>query len=124
MATILVIEPNGPLRRMLQRMLCHAGHFVHGSPRGPHVHREGSQKPRPSLVIADAGLDAPENVALEMRRAFCAPVIVLCAAQPQSPRADTRGFVLLEKPFSTAELKAAVALALPSDQVCAESRDH
>ncbi len=119
-ATILIIDDEVQIRRLLDVSLSSAGYVVHGAETGEEGLRQAAAV-RPDAVLLDLGLpDMDGHVVLRRLREWSAvPVIIL------SVRATERDIVqaldagaddYLTKPFRTGELLARVRTALRRQQ--------
>lgn len=116
-ATILIVDDEPPIRRLLRTSLVSQGFQVVEAANGAEALAE-TERSRPDLVILDLGLpdmDGSEVIRVLRGGADAVPILVL------SSRADEKGKVealdlgaddYVTKPFGTAELFARIRAAL------------
>jgi DNA-binding response OmpR family regulator len=135
-ATLLLVEDDDEMRRMLARALRRDEHRVVECTNGDQAFDwlgagviDGNRAYLPDLVISDIrlpyfdGFEILESLQVASRRI---PVILITGFPDEARREKARtggAFCLLEKPFELADLREAVRLALRSDATNPGSRD-
>ena len=115
-ATVLVIDDEPQIRRVLRNALTESGARVLEASNGQEA-IDCAASQRPSLLILDLGLPDMNgiSVCLEVRRWSNAPIVVLSARHSDAEKVallDAGADDYVAKPFSTAELLARVRAQL------------
>jgi signal transduction histidine kinase len=111
----LLVEEDADVAALLAASLAQMGHEAEHAPGGAQALARLAAGPRPDIVLADmtlAGMDGPALGAELARRDPGLPVVLMSGFQGQVARAAAEGRLVLRKPFTRAELDAALGLAL------------
>src|SRR5215471_11992366 len=114
--TLLVVEDEATMRKFLRGFLIGAGYSVEEAGNAQEAIQCAVQN-APQLVILDLGLPDMDGqeVLLQLRRWFKAPIIVLTVRNQDAQKVaalDNGADDYLTKPFSTDELLARIRVAL------------
>jgi two-component system, OmpR family, response regulator MprA len=124
-ASILVVDDDGPIRRMLERTLAAEGYGVSGADDGGSA-LAAVERSVPDVLVLDIGLPGVDGVAVCRRlrgKGLALPILLLTARDAVADRVaglDAGADDYLVKPFATEELVARVRAlfrrgATPSD---------
>ncbi len=110
MKSVLIIDDEPPIRRLLRLTLEPAGYTVHDAETGQLGLQEAAAK-RPDVIILDMGLPDGDGLQVlqRLREWSATPVLVLTVRNQESDKVaalDAGADDYLTKPFSTAELLA------------------
>ena len=116
--TILLIEDEEMVRSVAERALTRAGYTVRSASGGEEALRLLDADPAIDAVISDVampGMDGPQTVRAIRERLPLVPVLFMSgyAEEQARRRIDVDDAAFLPKPFSVAQLTAAVGLLLP-----------
>jgi CheY-like chemotaxis protein len=117
-ATILIVDDEGPIRSFLALLLKDAGHLTRQAINGADALKQ-METERPDLVIADVMMPVLGGAQLcrllkDTPRTHAIPVILMSAAGPHvAEGADADAFIA--KPFNLDEMEAAVERWLPQE---------
>ncbi|MGH8588970.1 MAG: response regulator, partial [Gammaproteobacteria bacterium] len=115
-STIVVVEDEAPMRRLLKTVLAAQGYLVFQAESGRRGQIEAGTR-RPDLVILDLGLPDLDGIeAIRQLRTWSrVPIIVLSARDQEAQKVaalDAGADDYLTKPFGAAELLARVRVSL------------
>jgi len=116
MATILIVDDEGPIRSLVALLLKDGGHLTRQAINGADALKQ-IQAERPDLVIADVMMPVLGGAELcrllkDMPRTHAIPVILMSAAGPRvAEGAGADAFIA--KPFNLDEMAAVVQHWLP-----------
>ncbi len=124
-ATILVVDDEPQIVRLVRDYLERAGFIVLAAADGPSALRQARSR-RPDLVVLDLGLPGLDglDVARELRRTAAVPIIMLTARAEESDKLvglELGADDYLTKPFSPKELVARVRAVLRRGPAHAEA---
>ncbi len=119
MARILIAEDEEPLRNLVRRALVDAGHDVAAAADGAEaLDLINRAKPRFDLLLADIKMPVMDGIALALAAARDDPkliILLMTGYADQRERAhglDALIHDVIAKPFTVAEIRAAIAAAL------------
>ena len=122
MAHILIAEDEEPLRNLVRRALADAGHDVVAAADGAEaLDLINRTKPRFDLLLADIKMPVMDGIALALAAARDDPrliILLMTGYADQRERAhglDALIHDVIAKPFTVAEIRAAIAAALATE---------
>jgi two-component system, cell cycle response regulator CpdR len=122
MAHILIAEDEEPLRNLVRRALADAGHDVVAAADGAEaLDLINRAKPRFDLLLADIKMPVMDGIALALAAARDDPrliILLMTGYADQRERAhglDALIHDVIAKPFTVAEIRAAIAAALATE---------
>ena len=122
MAHILIAEDEEPLRNLVRRALADAGHDVVAAADGAEaLDLINRAKPRFDLLLADIKMPVMDGIALALAAARDDPrliILLMTGYADQRERAhglDALIHDVIAKPFTVAEIRAAIASALATE---------
>jgi two-component system cell cycle response regulator CpdR len=122
MARILIAEDEEPLRNLVRRALVDAGHDVATAADGAEaLDLINRAKPRFDLLLADIKMPVMDGIALALAAARDDPkliILLMTGYADQRERAhglDALIHDVIAKPFTVAEIRAAIASALATE---------
>ncbi len=122
MAHILIAEDEEPLRNLVRRALADAGHDVVAAADGAEaLDLINRAKPRFDLLLADIKMPVMDGIALALAAARDDPrliILLMTGYADQRERAhglDALIHEVIAKPFTVAEIRAAIASALATE---------
>jgi CheY-like chemotaxis protein len=122
MARILIAEDEEPLRNLVRRALVDAGHDVAAAADGAEaLDLINRAKPRFDLLLADIKMPVMDGIALALAAARDDPkliILLMTGYADQRERAhglDALIHDVIAKPFTVAEIRAAIASALATE---------
>ena len=128
-ASILVVDDDAPIRRMLQRTLAAEGHDVSAAPDGGAA-LAAVERAVPDLLVLDVAMPGLDGFAICRRlraKGLALPILLLTARDAVPDRVaglDAGADDYLVKPFATEELVARVRALLRRGQEPAEVLAH
>jgi two-component system response regulator MprA len=124
-AAVLVVDDDGPIRRMLERTLAAEGYGVSGAADGG-MALASIERSAPDVVVLDVGLPGLDGLAVcrrLRRKGLTLPILLLTARDAVSDRVaglDAGADDYLVKPFAPEELLARIRALLRRGNVSGE----
>jgi CheY-like chemotaxis protein len=120
--TILVVDDNGPLREMIEVILCSAGYRGLAAENGTEALRLARNTPRIDLLLSDLEMPTMRGDALATLFSRLHPSApILFVSSSIGPIETPQPFEFLAKPFNVAQLRDAVRHALRAQSTFAQS---